>query len=164
MFYPTPNELPTPEEVEQAREAAEAEPGTPLSQSPSRELVVAGTAAAIAFSGTYVGSQMLTIEKQDAYSEYHNTLGSLTKVNEKLYSEIATMPASIRVTHEGKAIGTQIDAVNTEIADVKYNYEGGIEPAAMLTASTLLGLVAAGAAFAHYISTAPRHKKASPKV
>lgn len=158
MYYPTPPNLPPPEEVEQSKQDDEALGQLPPAI-PNRDMAVAGAAALIAFTGTYTGSQMLTLEKQDAYRDYHNTLGALTDQNTKLYDKIADMPSKMRVTHEGKEISAKIDAINTQIADTKYEYSGGIHPAFMSTASTFLGVIAAGAATLHYIGSSPRLKK-----
>lgn len=128
MSYPTPNHLPTPDEIQRSREAAEVDNTArrPLREDIEDAAVIVG--GIVVHVGIYTGIQAATAEGQDAFRDHYNTIGSLERENEALYSTFATLPKDVKVTHKGKEIATRIDAVTAEIADTKYNYTGGIDP------------------------------------
>lgn len=144
MYYPTPNELPPPDEAQRSRDAVEAEAVD--GRQATREMIqdTAVSVAGVAVGASVgVGLYASSAQKREAFVGHNNTLAALEIESEFLYDQIATVPQKMRVTHEGRDLSARIDNVNTMIADTKYNYQGGVRPEDAMTVSMAAGVLAA---------------------
>lgn len=115
-----------------------------------RDEQLAKLAGAVAFTGVFVGSLALSKEGAESYLAHYNTLNQLGSTNTRLHDLYVGVPTDSKYSLQKSAIESRIDTVKTEIAETKYNFNGGIHPQGAVLDGVFLGSLAAILAIRRY--------------
>lgn len=123
---------------------------------PSEAKLFLGTGLTVGGLAT-LGSTIYLHSDQESYLAHSYILENLNETNNNLHAQYSEMPPMVKMSVDGVALKSQIDTTQTAIHQEKYNYEGGMTPGQLTSASLALGAIAGVLAASFHIQLKARN-------